>query len=642
MSMAARSALILSGLALWLTTNAYYGIWHDARLYSLMAMRHLMPQAYAADPWFLFGAQDGVSIFPVIFAQAVAGFGLGEAARGMALAGGLAFVGAAFVFARAVRLGHFSTLAFLLLVSFPLAYCPNDWAITRLSESFVTARPFAVAASLAALAAHLRRLETAGWLLHGLALCLHPLMAVGPAVVSLGARLPDKAVLAGVMLAPVLMIALVFFDVPPLRAMDATWFDLVAQTAVIVVMPGIHHDASLVAAAAAILLLAAMYGQAHLRRWYALAVIVGFLGYVVTFAASLVYPSALILQVQSWRALWLTLVFAVVALCDLAARWPEASPPGRIGLLAGGTLLLLFELGGGYGLLVAAIVLRIADKSVMACLGRWPLMLLERAGWLVFLVAAGTEVPSLLQLFALIGGGLLVADPVLPDIIRGVLLTGGFGLLAVAGWTMLRRTSANVSLGLAVAAVGVALFFWDQRSTFVRALEGRYRAAPASEYFAGQIRQGDVVYWHGARERVWFELRTANYASSTQAVGIVFSERLALEMQRRLGRMVQIGLPDAVFLDSQIDDKTRLSLTLAQRNVMRPFNLHGWEPSAWGNASELTPTSLRYLCADPVLDWVINPAYFHTLATATEIVPTSRSQGQRFALYDCRRLRESS
>jgi hypothetical protein len=638
MSMAARLALLFSGAALWLATNLYWGIWHDARLYSLMAMRRLMPNAYEAEPWFLFGAQDGASIFPALFAQVVASVGLGEAARGTALAGGMVFVGAAFAFSRAARLGQYSALAFLLLVSFPLAYCPNDWMITRLSESFVTARPFAIAASLAALAAHLRGRQVAGWVLHGLALWLHPLMAVGAAAVSLGARMSDRAVLAGVMFAPVLMLALILFDVPPLRAMGAIWFDLVAQTAVIVVMPGEHHDASLIAAAAAVLVLAAMYGRPALGRWYVLAVIVGFLGYVATLAASRFHPAALILQVQPWRALWLTMVFAVVALSDLVSGWRNASSMGRLGLLAGGSLLLLFELGGGYVLLISAIVLRVADTAVMACLGRLSLTLLRRSVWLVFLVSAGTELALLSAVFGLAGGGSPVAEPVLPDIARGFLLTGGFGLLAVAVLTALRSVPANIGLGLAIVAFSAALAFWDQRSIFVIELEGRYRAASAPEHFSGKIRQGDVVYWQGSPERVWFELRTASYAGSVQAVGIVFSERLALEMQRRLGRVAQIGVPDELFADSRVSDADRLGHALAHKGLQWPENLHAWDASGSLEQDDLTPTSLHYLCADPALDWVINSAVLSGLESSIAPLPMRRGQKDH-ALYDCHKLR---
>ena len=638
MRMQARLSVGFFGCALWLATNAYFGIRHDGRFYSLMAMRRLMPEAYTAEPWFVFGKQDGFSFFPVIFAQVVAGFGLGEASRWMTLAGGLVFVGGAFAFTRAARLGQFSTLAFLLLTSFPLAYCPNDWGILRLSESFLTARPFAVAASLAALAAHLRGREVTGWLLHGLALCLHPLMAVGAVVVSFGAKRSDRVVVASVILASMLMIALVFFDAPLLHAMDEAWFDLVAQSAVIAVMPGEQHDASLIAVAAAILLLGAMYGRPYLRRWYVLAVIVGFLGYAATLVASRFYPSTLILQVQSWRALWLTLVFALLALCDLASRWREVSLAGRLGLVLSGCLLLLFELGGGYGLLLSAIVLRIGGKKLSTFLEKLPLARVERVAWLVLLVTVATAIPNLLLLFDVIGGGRLVTQTELPDIVRGILLTGGFGLLAIAVWAMLRHLPAGVAIAFAIMAVSVALFFWDQRSAFRRALEGRYYTAATPEYFGDHLRQGDVVYWHGEPERVWFELRTSSYASSTQAVGIVFSEPLALEMRRRLGRVAQIGLPDEMFLDSRIDDSARLSYSLSLRHLIWPSNLHRWEPPAIPEYRDLTRTSLRYVCADPALDWVIDSAVFPELATARERLPVARGE-ETFALYDCRILR---
>jgi hypothetical protein len=195
-----------------------------------------------------------------------------------------------------------------------------------------------------------------------------------------------------------------------------------------------------------------------------------------------------------------------------------------------------------------------------------------------------------------------------------------------------------VAIAFAIMAVSVALFFWDQRSAFRRALEGRYYTAATPEYFGDHLRQGDVVYWHGEPERVWFELRTSSYASSTQAVGIVFSEPLALEMRRRLGRVAQIGLPDEMFLDSRIDDSARLSYSLSLRHLIWPSNLHRWEPPAIPEYRDLTRTSLRYVCADPALDWVIDSAVFPELATARERLPVARGE-ETFALYDCRILR---
>lgn len=645
--------LFLLGLALWLAIHPYSGIWHDARLYAVMALKSLAPAAYAHDPWFTFGKQDGMSLFTPLFAWLTRWVGLGEAARGLALFGGVAYCLGCWMLTRACQLDKLAALAFLLLVSVPLAYCPNDWMITRLTEAFATPRPLAIALSLMALASQRLGYRTWPWLLHGLALLLHPLMASGPLALAIGLRLSERRMarlLAGFF---ILVIAGILLGIPALRAMDGYWLNLVTQTGVIVVMPGMDHDQTLIIAASAVLLLAVGQRQDEMRRGYLLALIIGFLGYVITLVASRFYPSALVLQVQPWRALWLTLVFAVIAFCDLAGRWQNGDRLGRSALLLAASTLLLLEHGGAHVLLGAAIGLHYWRRAIVRRVEKIPLRWFWHGSQAIFVVSLLSELPSLALIFKMHGMALAKSSslPWLGDDWRGFLDVGGFGLLALLVWLLWRYMPRRAGIVLAVSVCVFALFQWDQRTVFSATLENRFQGDAQPEYFSSQIRRGDVVYWQGNPERTWFELRTASYAGSVQAVGIVFSRAHALEIERRLSRVAQVGVPDGLFRDARVDDPDRLAYKRLRHPMQWPDDLHAIAALAQLADSRLSPASLAYLCADPALDWVIDRTDLPLLATAHAEIPVRRfdhvrrrdcADKARHALYDCRGIRLSA
>ena len=48
-------SLVLSAMALWLFTHPYTGFdFHDTRIYTILALHWLAPDAYARDPFFMF------------------------------------------------------------------------------------------------------------------------------------------------------------------------------------------------------------------------------------------------------------------------------------------------------------------------------------------------------------------------------------------------------------------------------------------------------------------------------------------------------------------------------------------------------------------------------------------------------------
>ena len=103
-------ALFLFAGALWIAANPNIGIDHDARLYAFMAVRSLTPSAYARDPWFAYGSQDEWSVFSPLYAIILSQCGVESGAMLTTIVGGLLFVAASIMLARAVLRGSMAWL----------------------------------------------------------------------------------------------------------------------------------------------------------------------------------------------------------------------------------------------------------------------------------------------------------------------------------------------------------------------------------------------------------------------------------------------------------------------------------------------------------------------------------------------------
>jgi hypothetical protein len=150
------------------------------------------------------------------------------------------------------------------------------------------------------------------------------------------------------------------------------------------------------------------------------------------------------------------------------------------------------------------------------------------------------------------------------------------------------------------------------------------------------------VYWPGNTERTWFQLLTSSYAGRLQAIGVVFSRAHALEIERRLSRVAQVGAPDDLFRDPRVDGLGRLAYKRLRHSAHWPDDLHAIANLTWQDDSQLSAVSLAYLCADPALDWVVDQTDLPTLAVAHVEIPVWDMHGVHtvaHTLYDCRHIR---
>ncbi len=641
-----RAIFLIAGLGLWLLSHPYWGIWHDARVYTLMALHWLSPSNFVRDPWFMFGSQDTFTLFSPLYGSAIATFGIDSAAKWGTLLAGACYVVAAWFFSRCLPIWRARSLLFLLLVSLQLVYSVNDFGLTesfRLSESFITSRQYSIAFALTGLALAISGRRFAIPLVLGISTVLHPLMGIWAVLVCVAVLLPIRCrvVLVLAVLTTITLIALSISGWGPFRLISGEWARLVRGSALIVfVAPDGSHRLEFVLVCYALLGCGIRWGQQTLKRWYQVVLIVSGSAYLVSWFCSEYFPAAIVMQAQLWRANWLALVFAMVAALELAAVAFRADRPLRDLAVISGGLLVLFPFVGVASLIVSALLANSVQIRFVELLLRQKTLILNVIRWL----AGVTVLAVFAQLSMSISevGSLLwrAGDSIGPvaDFVRGLLFTGGYGLLALGFWWFgsscrWRFTFLVVSTALIIGAA----MQWDDRKPQRRLMDEHIFGATnalSTVLFSGLVHPGKTVYWQGAPERVWYELRTASYVSSTQAIGIVFSERMTLEVARRLARVSLAGsplpIPETITHDREEMVRMR-NLDPTQRKVDID-DLHTYE------AQKLTRDGLEFICKDPELDYVIHRhgLEHYVLASAEERVG---GRATRWNLYSCAHLR---
>lgn len=630
----------LAATALWLFATPYQGIIQDARLYALMALHRLRPAAYDADIWFLGGSQDDWSLFSAPYAGLVALLGLDRGAMAMTLFSGLLFVLAAALLSRGLVRGRGRWLALLCLVSLPLCYSANDMFYVR--EGFASARGLAVPLSMLGVAWSIAGRRAASLAIHALAFAIHPLMALGPAAISVlllaGRRLQAALLVLG---SSVLAAIFLAGELGALRLLDGKWFDFVRHSPLVFIASWVDANLSALLAWFGLLLFAGRYGQYPVRRAYRLGALVGAIGMIASLLAERL-PVLLVLQTQLWRCLWFVQVLGVVAVVDLASRYLIRSrAPYRSQALLAGLLALSLRAWLGWLLLACFIFLRAGGGRYLHALIR---RTAERKAWIwgINAVLAAMLLPSYWTSLSLVFAAADAAAGASSDMARSLALSGGFGLLPLAcWWTILRwprgrRTATPILAGLATGLVA-GLVQWDARTVDARYQESRYVAGGTGRLFDAWIAPGDVVYWHQNAERTWFELGTAGYASTVHCSGQVFSEQRVRMLESRLSRIVTASLDAEQIRQAELGTWRLADALQAGEPSLKhivPDSLVSYERVGLSGAA-----GIRHLCGDTDLKYVVAS---HRMEGAFLAQDSETFAGRRrisYYLYSCDFLR---
>lgn len=619
--------------ALWCLNHAYVGMFeHDARVYTLLAWHWLSPDAYARDPFFLFGSQDRYSAFTPLYGSLATVVGLPNAALAVSALGGGLWVAAAALVARGLLDDHrWQAFAVLLCAIASFNYSPNGNTFV-LNEAFPTARSIAFPLGALALGLAMRRRFGVAVALAVASCALHPLLGIWPLLLILAHGMSDRVLVVSgaVLLALIAGLALGGFG--PLQRLDPAWESIIRHSSIdIFVGPLGTARINDTLAWLSLLLWAAHFSAEAVRRWYRLGAVIGAAGFLAAQLASYLYPAVLIVQAQLWRAMWVAVflgIFAIAALADSAWRGRH-----RIWWAIGGLLAVICSDRLGYILFAAWLLFQTPLQAQLAAMGRRIDAQAGRFAWLLLGGLLLALAPGYVQDLAILGNGVARDAQSGFPVLDGLLLAGGFGVGALL-WAWLLTSALPQRLLLAGSALLLmfAVLHWDQRLDKYRAWEHLHES-PRAPMFAGAIRPGDVVLWPGPMpQRVWHELGTANYGSSDQVIGSVFSREKTFEMLRRRQRLAIASLAESWPLsaaeESGLLERYR---RLTGEKLDQTGNLH----QSYKSPIRLTGPGMLYACEDPALDWVVSDR-----ALPQNMLPPISGTGESgLWLYSCAALR---
>lgn len=537
-------ALLLCAFLLWLINHPLHGVdYHDAIIYTTLALHRIDPAAFARDPFFMFGSQDRFSLFSVLYAPLIDHLGITVAAAAVLFLGGVLWCFAAQAMARSL-MGNVwpAAMAVLLTAALCVNYSPNG-STFLLNEGFATARILAFPCGVLAMALMLSERFYGALISVVIACLLHPLIGIWPLIVMVLYKLPLRLRYTLCVLGSITFAFMMLSELGPFQRFDAAWERVLRDgTHDLFVNPPEGMRWRDYTVQLLTLILAAIHldpsqpGQAAQRRLYCVVAVVAAAGFIISMLASWYWPSRIVIQAQMWRSMWLVAYIAPFAACHLLWCLQKSLKPPQGGwpwlLTAGLALVFLLQFVLIYVLLVCLLVKLIGRSTVPDALHkqRW-------LPWLA-LVLLGLSLPNFLAELSLLEGRVELPYALSVPLLAGLFLHGGYGVGAALLALVLQRYGKHAWLLIVLLImVGVTLVHWDQRNLRDKQWEAR-AAFGAQDQLARLIRPGDVVLWDGrAPVNVWYELRTANYASAVQAIGMVFSREKTFELMARAQRV---------------------------------------------------------------------------------------------------------
>lgn len=604
-----RLAFLSLALALWLIARPFQGIWHDGRLYALQAQQILNPTAFSSDLFLLYGSQDQYSLFSSLYAAAIALWGLSQGTmilQGLGL--GLWFM-AAWALTRILP-GKPAVLALLLIANIDGQY--GSHGVFSYGESFLTARLYAEALSLAGLAAWLAGRTTLGGLAFAIACVMHPLMTLPALMIGLGMLLQPRIWFGLMGAGMVLALSLGVMGAAPftglLQPMDALWLKVVISRSPFVFLSAWEWEgfsrALFVVAVTATAWRILPDGKLRHLAWVTLICTLG--AFAMDYVGGSLLKLPLIAGLQLTRVVWVGLVVTLILVPAMLWMSLRGNIWNRV-LVWGLALSVFLDMStqGGYVLLVLAIF----------WLGTRRLPDYKPPVWFWLLLAL---VPLQVLLWGLLNTSLEAKLEALfseKTVWRTYFSSPVMALSLAAGayWLLRRdRLAKSVIWSSSGAIAGLLIFAmmtWNDQQAELYFDSSARQAAIAP--IVALVPENATVYWVEAPDKAWFWLGRANYLSFVQTAGLVFSRETALEAMRRAPYVSASSLNDS-----------------SQSWYGRPQT---------GRSGVMLRSAVWQACRDPMLDYVIDRSqpepgsmYFRDPDT-----------GWGYRLYDCRAVRAS-
>jgi hypothetical protein len=613
-------SLTLGLLALWTLTHRYRGLAHDGVLYAVQALARVHPY-FATDVMLSGTSQDAFTLFSPLYAALIRMFGIIAASAFLFALCTAGYLCAAWLLMRRLFDARVAYLTVAVLICVSSEY--GAWSIFSCSEDFLTARSLAEACVVGAIAAYYWQRPWLASGLLGLAMLIHPLMALPGLLLLLCLIVPARmsAVAAAVALAGVALVSLAavhgFVPLPSFKPMEPAWLEVVEQRSMFLFLRDWRVvDWELQLRPLMFLALAqAVIADTKVRKLCWAASLVGLSGLALAAVPDLVGPIPILLQGQAWRWFWIT---CMVALCMVA---PSASLVWRI---------------GGWGRLCASLMVMgwvfppISAEFAFAGAG---LVWAARSHLRDFKKAldiAAYAIVGIISAWTLSNVWELIDNTVLHskravDPIAFTRWTFSLTPLALAcAWCLYPairqfRIARFLAPGLLAALAFCFLpssLFWPTGFMALR-LQDQYKtwreAIPESSNVLVLAPPPVSAIFP------WFTLERTSYTSTSQSAGVVFSEKTAAEIRRRSEVLKPVIPPDWRIL-SQFEHPPSKKPT----DALTP-------PS-------LTAKSLEEICRDSELGFVIakDDVGF------SPIRQTAGGDYVNWNLYDCRRVRAIS
>ncbi|OGA35870.1 MAG: hypothetical protein A3G80_00455 [Betaproteobacteria bacterium RIFCSPLOWO2_12_FULL_62_13b] len=604
--------LLVAAAAIWALAHPYEGIRHDGALYLAQALLHLRPEVFASDLFFAYGSQDSFSLFSRLHAWALEWLGVGAGTRVLLVAAQLSFAALSAVLLRRLLDGTLFWFGLAMVFSYFPFY--GGWSIFSYGEPFVTARSFAEPLSILALVLLMDGRPKSSLAVIAVAALIHPLIAITTGCFWwIYQALRDSrwwwlalSLLGGPLLA--------LFDLQHLPSIwqryDDAWWQVVAtRDAFVLPTRWTRADWTYLAADALVVLFAIALASGRRKQFLVAALVTGLLGVAAAVVGADLMRNVLVTGLQLWRTHWILHFVAVAMLPFVAYELWKRPGTGRATAALLVTAFVSTRFPGSLGAMALAIALYLSARRGFQLSASTEKLLLAVCA-LIVAVAAAQQLD--LRMFGSGNGaaaaatGWRLAATGLSHPLMAVLVI--WGLLHAVAKPMLRPLAAICALAMGALAIGV----WDQRTPWLKFVEA---GAVADRPFAGLIKPGEQVLWHGDMLATWLVLSRPSWYSFMQGTGVLFNRNTALEFDRRKSVVA--------VLETQ------------EQTCMMLAGLSG-TPGDCSPDLEAVQSTCRE-AGD--LDFIVIRSAVETSAAAewTFTDPESNSAA-RFHLYDCRRL----
>jgi hypothetical protein len=535
-------AIVLTFLLL----HPYGGLVHDGHLYTIQALNHLHPERYGNDLFLRFGSQDDFTLFSPLYAWAIAGIGIEPAAAVVTLLAMLLFVVGVWVLARTLMPIDQAGVALLLVLLIPAYYGPAR--VFHFLEGFVTPRQLSEALVILSLAAWLTSRRAVAVALAVGALLMHPIIGLaGPALlIVLQLVLPRWRQLWALALLATLLIALALTGWLPTHRwqFDAQWYQVVMNRTYLALGNWNNEDWGRVTTVFSTLVMAGVTLQGRQQCLAAAAFIATAILMLVTLLGGDLLHLVMVVQAQTWRALWLATVLAIVLLPPLYLGGWNATLLMRCALL-----LLAAAWAAPHGIL-ALVAAPLAVVATACASHPLPIRQGRLLLWGCWAVLAVAIVHSLATLRLAMSENLVVVGS-LPPFLQKLVLLGVSGVLPTllvfcGGWLlwrfparlMMMKTLATLAL-VAIISVSPSVARTWTTTQYGDALKESFQS------WRGRIPVGSEVLWvdtqlESAAINTWLLLERPAFMTLTQAPNALFSRQAAIEMSERAGAVARV------------------------------------------------------------------------------------------------------